>query len=121
MHRKSYKANLIEEVFTHSFQAAKFKVQVDGCNITLLAIYHPPYSTVNPVTEIPFIDDFTKWICDQLIMTDYDNKLIILGDFNIHVNDESDENAGNFRDIIMALGLENMFISLHTKQVTPWT
>ena len=47
-----------------------------------------------------------KWICDQLVMTDHDNKLIILGDFNIHVNDESDENAGNFRDIIMTLGLE---------------
>ena len=39
-------------------------------------------------------------------MIDHDNKLIILGDFNIHVNDESDENAGNFRDIIVALGLE---------------
>ena len=51
VHKKSYKAGLIEEVFTHSFQAAKFKVEVDRCNITLLAIYHPPYSAVNPVTE----------------------------------------------------------------------
>ena len=106
VHRKPYKANLIDEVFTHSFQAAKFKIQVDKCNITLLSIYHPPYSAANPVTESMFIDDFTKWICDQLVMTDHDNKLIILGDFNTHVNDESDENAGNFRDIIMALGLE---------------
>ena len=53
-----------------------------------------------------FIDDITEWICNQLVITDHDNKLIILGDFNIHVNDESDENAGNFRDIIMALSLE---------------
>ena len=51
VHKKSYKADLLEEVFTHSFQAAKFKVQVNKCNITLLAIYHPPYSAVNPVTE----------------------------------------------------------------------
>ena len=35
VHKKSYKADLIEEVFTCSFQAAKFKVQVDRCNITL--------------------------------------------------------------------------------------
>ena len=60
VHRKSYKANLIDEVFTHSFQAAKFKIQVDKCNITLLSIYHPPYSTANPVTESMFIDDFTQ-------------------------------------------------------------
>ena len=53
-----------------------------------------------------FIDDFTEWICDQLVMTDHGNKLLILGDFNIHMNDESDENAGNFMDTIMALGLE---------------
>ena len=39
-------------------------------------------------------------------MSDHDNKLIILGDFNIHVNDKSDENAQNFMDIIMALGPE---------------
>ena len=53
-----------------------------------------------------FINDFTKWICYQLVMSDHDNKLIILRDFNIHVNDESDENAHKFMDIIMALGLE---------------
>ena len=41
VHKKSYKAHLIEEVFTHSFQAAKFMVQEDGCNITLLAILSP--------------------------------------------------------------------------------
>ena len=53
-----------------------------------------------------FIDDFTEWICDQLIMTEHGNKLLILGDFNIHVNDEFDENADNFMDIIMVLGLD---------------
>ena len=106
VHRKSYKVDLIKEVFTHSFQAAKFKIQVNKCNITLLSLYHPPYSAVNPITEKMLINAFTKWICDQLIVTDHRNKLLILGDFNIHVNDEFDENAGNFMEVIMALGLE---------------
>ena len=60
VHRKPYKADLVDKVFTCSFQAAKFKVQVNKCNITLLSIYHPPYSAVNPVTEKMSIDDFTK-------------------------------------------------------------
>ena len=106
MYKKSYKADLVDEVFTHSFQATKFMVQLNKCNITLLSIYHPPYSAVNSVTEKSFIDDFTEWICDQLIMTEHGNKLPILGDFNIHMDDEFDENAGIFMDIIMALGLE---------------
>ena len=105
VHKKSYKANLIEEVFTCSFQAAKFKVQVDGCDITMLAIYNLPHSTVNPVTEIMFINDFTEWICDQLIISEHRNKLFILGDLNIHVNEEFDENAGNFM-YIMTLGIK---------------
>ena len=53
-----------------------------------------------------FIDDFTEWICNKLIMSEHGNKLLILGDFNIHVNDKFEENAGNFMDIFMALGLE---------------
>ena len=83
-----------------------FRIQIDNCNITLLSIYNPPYSAVNSVTDRMFIDDFTKWICNQLVMSDHNNKLIILGDFNIHVNDKSDESTDNFMDIIMALGLE---------------
>ena len=108
VHRKCYKTNLVDEVFTHSFQAAKFKIQIDNCNITLLSVYHLPYSAVNPVTDRMFIDDFTEWICDQLVMKDHDNKLIILEDFRIHVNDESNKNADTFMDIIMALGLEQI-------------
>ena len=121
VYKKSYKTNLIEEVFTCSFQAAKFKIQRDNCNTTLLSVYHPPYSAANAVTDRMFIDDFTKWICDQLVMMDHDNKLIILGDFNIHVNDESDENAENFMDIIIALGLEqHVYFTTHKADI-PWT
>ena len=71
-----------------------------------MSIYHQPYSTANPVTDRIFIGDFTKWICNQLVLSDHDNILIILGDFNIHVNDEFDENAHNVMDTKMALGLE---------------
>ena len=106
VHKKSYKADLIEEVLTCSFQAAKFKVHINRSNITLLAIYHPPYSAVNPVIEKIFIEDFTEWIFDQPFMSEHWNKLLMLGDFNIHVHDAFDENASNFMDIIMALGCE---------------
>ena len=38
VHKKSYKVNLVDEVFTHSFQADKFRIQIDNCNVTLLSI-----------------------------------------------------------------------------------
>ena len=46
-------------------------------------------------------------------MTEQGNKLLILGDFNIHMNDKFDENAGNFMEIIMALGLEHINFLTH--------
>ena len=55
-----------------------------------------------------FINDFTKWIFNQLIISEHGNKLFILGDFNIHMDDEFDENVGNFTDIIMALSLKQL-------------
>ena len=102
--RNPIKHNFIEEVFTDSFHAARFKVQVDRYNITLLAMYHPLYSAINPVTEKMFIDEFNEWICDQVIISEHGNKLLILGNFNIQVYYKFDKNAGNFMDIIMALG-----------------
>ena len=38
-------------------------------------------------------------------MPEHGNKLLILGDFNMPVNAKFGENACNFMDIIMALGL----------------
>ena len=56
----------------------------------LVAIYHPPYTTSNPITNTTFIDEYTEWLTDQLVS--YDN-LYITGDFNIHVNDVVNDDA----------------------------
>ena len=49
-----------------------------------------------------FIDEFTNWLPDQLVEND---NVLILGHFNIHINDQSDEDAGIFTDTMEALGL----------------
>ena len=63
-----------------SFQYAVWSGRVMDRTVHILAVYHPPYSPMNLITNNQFIDEFTTWLPD--ILTKYNN-YIITGDFNI--------------------------------------
>ena len=51
-----------------------------------------------------FIDEFTKWIADQLTS---DNNILLLGDFNMHINRiDTDVDIKIFTDTMEALGIQ---------------
>ena len=75
--------------------------------LTVLGIYHPPYCDQSQTTNHDFVDEFTDWIAEYIM--NYTN-VIILGDFNLHVNDPSDDNAMNFVETTQALALEQHVI-----------
>ena len=84
----AYKSNIevkcIKEDQLNTFQFAIWKVRCNIDNNTLIVVYHPPYTTSNPITNTTFIDDLQNGIrLDQIVS--YDN-LYITGDFNIHIN-----------------------------------
>ena len=72
-------------------------------NRTVLAIYHPSYSDQSKVKNHDFLDEFTDWIAEYIMN---DTNVIMLGDFNLHVNDSNDDNAMNFIESTQALALE---------------
>ena len=102
------KSNLIITILEidkpSSFEAAEWRMSLPGKNITLIAIYRPPYSKNYPMTIAMFIDEFTVWIVDQLTT---DGNILLLGDFNMQTN-RCDTNADKkiFMDTIEALGLQ---------------
>ena len=51
-----------------------------------------------------FLDDFAEYLVD--VLADH-GKTIILGDFNIHVNNKDDPDANVFSDMREALGLKS--------------
>ena len=57
-----------------------------------------------------FIDDFMEFMAD--VIAEYSN-LIVVGDFNIHINKDNNPNALIFMDTMVALGLKQ-----HTKGST---
>ena len=65
---------------------------------------------MHPTINI-FIDEITELLTEVLLSSkDY----IILGDFNLHVNDQDDVDAQIFSDSMKALGLKQLsMISTH--------
>ena len=77
---------------------AKWKVTSANSFCNILGVCRPP------VGSIPqFLDNFTELLVDIVASN---TNLLILGDFNIHVNDVNDPNASIFLDIMTALGLK---------------
>ena len=88
----------------NTFQFTKWRVTSSSNkkHLNIIAIYRPLYSTANPQTIASFLDEFTNWLPDQLVEND---NVLILGAFNIHINDQTDEDAGIFTDTMEVLGL----------------
>ena len=88
----------------NTFKFAEWRVTSSSNkkHLNVIAIYRPLYSTANPQTIASFLDEFTNLLPDQLVEND---NVLILGDFNIHINDQTDEDAGIFTDTMEALEL----------------
>ena len=64
-------------------------------------IYRPPAGSL-----VEFITEFTNWITDVVVQ---DTNLLGAGDFNLHINNKNDENAANFKESMVVLGLVQHF------------
>ena len=63
-----------------SFEYAIWKLTVQSTSINIIAVYHPPYSEKNPITNAMFIDDITEFLAEAL--SQHQN-IIVAGDFNM--------------------------------------
>ena len=90
----------IQSQNTRSFEHASWSVSINNKSLTITGIYHPPPK--DGITNSMFIDDVTEHL-SELLINKQNN--IILGDFNMHIDDPFDPEAGIFNDTMSALGL----------------
>ena len=96
---------------TRSYEYLEIHFSSLATSILLLIIYRPPYSQNHPVTTNTFFDEI-KTHLDSLIIKS--QKLIISGDFNIHMDDPQHPHTLKFKDILHIYGLTNN-IEFHTQ------
>ncbi|XP_028418754.1 uncharacterized protein LOC114544280 [Dendronephthya gigantea] len=86
----------------NSFECSDWIIASDTFRIRLVVIYRPPYSAIHPVTTSAFISEFAEFLESVIMATE---PLLIAGDFNIHVNAHSDNDAVKFLDFLQSMGL----------------
>ena len=79
---------------------ARWKVTLANSFLNILGVYRPPDGSIPQ-----FLNNFTDFLVDIVASN---ANLVILGDFNIHVNGVNDPNASIFLDIMTALGLKHV-------------
>ena len=99
IYKKEYSVKTIKIGTKSSFQYSIWSVKARNKHLTKVGLNHPPYSPINPTNSI-FIDKIIELLTEVLPSS---NNHIILGGFNLHINDDVD--AQIFSDSLEALGL----------------
>ena len=95
------------------FEHVIWKGNAKYMDLTIIGIYHLPYSSCNPFTNSQFLDEFIEWLVD--VLPSYNN-IIICRDFIMQVNNyDVDPEVQIFLDTIEVLGLkiQNSFKATH--------
>ena len=78
-------------------ESAVWRVTSLQMSLHIVGVYRPPDKSIPD-----FLDFFTEYIAD--LIAEHEN-IVLVGDFNIHINDEDNPNAVIFLDTMTALGL----------------
>ena len=76
---------------------------MDTKTVTVISVYSPPPSAANGLTVDIFLDEFGT-LLEELIVIEAD--LLIVGDFNFHMDDLTDGNAIRFNRLLTTFDLQ---------------
>jgi exonuclease III len=87
-----------------SFEHCEWVLTCGTHKILAVVIYRPPYSDKNRSTVNDFLNDFSTYM-ESVITTPH--KLLIGGDFNIHMEDSQATDSNKFMELLDGLNLKN--------------
>ena len=73
---------------------------MDKLHLNILGLYHPPNSNISKYSNGDFIHEFLEMLVEMILSND---NFIIMGDFNLHLNNLDDSDSEFFIDTIKAL------------------
>ena len=97
LHKTNLKVKRLSQSMSPSMELAVWKVTSLQMSLHIVGVYRPPDKSIPD-----FLDLFTEYIAD--LMAEHEN-IVLVGDFNIHINHEDNPNAVIFLDTMTALGL----------------
>ena len=111
IYKEQYTMKKLKAGSKQSFEFSEWQFCDPPLHTVFVVIYRPPYSATHPVSLNIFIQEFSDYASDVL---SENGSVVFSGDFNIHVNSESDLNSQRFLSAIHAMGLkQHVFCSTH--------
>ena len=116
----SKKALKLTQVLTRhftSFEMIRFNLACPSkASLEIILIYRPPPSTANGLSPSLFLNEFSTLLETLVIST---GQLLMVGDFNIHVDNKSDTLSAKFLDLLDSFNLQqHVNIATHTSKHT---
>ena len=108
IYRNTYAVRVIDTCLQHeSFELLACHLVAASSKLVLVTVYRP---SSHAVTEI-FLEEFTSLL--ELLST-FSSNVVIVGDFNIHVDDVTDATALRFLDLLDAFGfIQHIKVATH--------
>ncbi|PIK62499.1 hypothetical protein BSL78_00596 [Apostichopus japonicus] len=101
--RKGFDVKLNDSGNLRSFEFIDLNISSSKSTIRMIGLYRPPPNNKNKLTFAMFIDDFSSLL---QFLSSSTTPLIIMGDFNIHVDVPSDQNFASFDDLLQAFDFQ---------------
>ena len=95
----------LDNVEKSSFQFAIWKLEIRNKVLTMAGICHPPTKHLVNNSYAIFITEFLDFMGELQLGN---KNIVILGNFNLHVNDKSDTDTQQFIDMVEASGMKNL-------------
>ena len=103
VYKDTFSIKQINEKHLNTYHSAKWRLSKKNLQLHIIGIYRPPPSESNMTSVAQFTDEFLYELQEDI--KDSAN-LMVLGDFNIHINDTNDTDAQKFKDSTEAMGLD---------------
>ena len=98
VYKKCFKANLNSSVNVQSFELIDVQLtSARNRNLRLAVIYRPPPSSMNSFTVGLFLDELSSFL-EGLVLAP--SALLVAGDFNLHMDDQEDDDARRFLQVL---------------------
>ena len=97
----------VESISTdhRTFECIRTKIVASSFTFRILTVYRPPPSKKNKLKTSEFFEEFNTFLADQILVK---GKLIILGDFNFHLDHKNNADTIRFNNLLDTYGLTQL-------------
>ena len=90
-------AKILSTLTYPSFELLDLLITIGKNHLRLVNVYRPPPSSKNKLTTSAFLKEFASYL---EVLTSHPGNLVIVRDFNLHLDDHNDPSATKFLNLI---------------------